>query len=512
MEHAISDWVRKSPAFQEPTTSGGLSRQEDYTSLLEPHYLTGLLHESVPAAARANLEFLSVKEGSVEMRLPLVEGATNQHGTHQATVIALAGDYTGGCAIASLLRGVPIIGIHPVYGSDAMCLWLAGFEIEYYSPSCTDLIVIAEVPGKKWSVIRKQFWQGRSTFMPVAVCFNDSQGNLVAKARMTYYLKHSAYLCPREERQAPAGFKRISYPATKAAYHLTKGKPVFATIRQCLTEILHPRKPREVSIVFEHMLKSSARLIANLRGRQCQNLADKASAEAGGAHGELLANHFISVLPEIQEMVHSRTLHGDELIKCCYDKGVRQVVMVGAGLDFRPWKMPEDIYWFELDLPEMIQERSRVIESLQLPQRNRFPVVANFLRDSLRGVLKANPDFDALQPAVILFEGIAMYFEPEDARKLLSDAAGILSLHAESRLWIDLPTEAAINGTNGEKEVTRFLEAMAKLGEPFLFGCDDPKKLLEEHSMDIISSTDSGSGNIFKLYKFIVAKRGAAIL
>jgi O-methyltransferase involved in polyketide biosynthesis len=174
--------------------------------------------------------------------------------------------------------------------------------------------------------------------------------------------------------------------------------------------------------------------------------------------------------------------------------------------------MPEDIKWFELDLPEMIQERRRVVELLQMPDRRRFPVAANFRRDNLDVVLEAHPEFDASQPAVILFEGIAMYFEPEDASKLLFDAASILKLHPDSRLWVDLPTEAVLNGKGGGEDVARFLDSMAKLGEPFLFGTDDPKKLLQEHSMDMVTCTDSGLEDPFKMYKFMVVKRREAII
>lgn len=512
MEHAISNRNGNISILHEPGDFEGISWEEDYANRMEPGYLTGLMHESAPVTAQTGLEFRVVREGAVEMCLPLIEGATNQHGTHQAAIIALAGDYTGGAAVASLLGGVPIIGIHPIYGRDAMCLWLAGFEIEYYSPSCTYMTAVAKVPENKWSYIRNRFWEGQSIFLPVPVYFYDSRGNVNAKAKMTYYLKHSAYLGPREERLPPRGFKRLSRPARKAIYKITKGEPALTTVHQCLSEILHPPNPRQVSIVFEHMLKSSARLIANVRGRSCRNRADKASSEAAGEHGKLLGDHFISVFPEIEEMIHSRTIHGDGIIRHAYEKGVRQVVMAGAGLDFRPWKMPEDIKWFELDLPEMIRERSRVIESLQLPQRERFPVAANFLRDNIDVVLEVLPEFDSSQPAVILFEGIAMYFEPEDARKLLLDAAKILQWHPNSRLWMDLPTESAVKGINGGEAAAQFIHAIAKLGEPFLFGADNPNKLFEEYSMDIISCTDSGDGALFKLYKFIVAKRREIIL
>ena len=96
MELANVNWDSKSPNFQESDIKKSITWEEDFTSRMEPVNLTRLMHESIPATAQAGLKFEVVKEGFIEMLLPLSKGSTNQHGTHQATIIALAGIATMG--------------------------------------------------------------------------------------------------------------------------------------------------------------------------------------------------------------------------------------------------------------------------------------------------------------------------------------------------------------------------------------------------------------------------------
>ena len=84
-----------------------------------------------------------------------------------------------------------------------------------------------------------------------------------------------------------------------------------------------------------------------------------------GPHGELLANHLHEILPQLKDMVLSRSQHIDELIQQVPD--LKQVVLVGAGLDMRSIRHAADlpdVTFFEVDLPEMIAERERVTKLL----------------------------------------------------------------------------------------------------------------------------------------------------
>lgn len=61
--------------------------------------------------------------------LPLNIASTNQHITHQAAVMLIAADYTGGIALGTLLDNVPLVGIHPQSTDYGAYLWGARADI-----------------------------------------------------------------------------------------------------------------------------------------------------------------------------------------------------------------------------------------------------------------------------------------------------------------------------------------------------------------------------------------------
>ena len=44
-----------------------------------------------------------------------------------------------------------------------------------------------------------------------------------------------------------------------------------------------------------------------------------------------------------------------------HDSNVRQVVMLGAGMDTRPWRLdlPPNVTWFEVDRPDVMRAKQR---------------------------------------------------------------------------------------------------------------------------------------------------------
>lgn len=439
--------------------------------------LTALLQEAVPAFKRSGIHFNSLEDGYARATLPLNVDATNQHGTHQATVIALLGDYTGGAALGTVLRGVPLAGVHPVYGPDSACLWLAQFNIKFHEPSSTDLVAEAEVDKSQYAMIRSRFWNGQAILLPLKVTFKSETGNLAAEGEFLYYLRHSSFIAP----QAPG---------------------------------------KSASTMYQHLLKASARLIANVRGRESDEASplyhDPYAIEAAGKHGQLLGDRFLSLLPELKDMVAARTYDVDRQLRKAAADGIKQVVMVGAGLDFRPFRFAEahpELRYFELDLPEMISERERLIESKDLPEVTRTSVPLNLLFDAPADVLSNVEGFDPSEPVFVIYEGCSMYFDGEEGETILSRLADLVSQHPESRIWMDLVSAEVASGKTESESIGRFLEGMAKMGEPFVFGHDAPDALLAPHGLEVSCQTRSDAfrttepSEVFAHYQFVVASK-----
>ena len=70
--------------------------EDDYRSRMNPQLLTELLHAAVPVLKHVGWFVREVRDGAAASCLPLNEESTNQHGTHQAALLMLAADYTGG--------------------------------------------------------------------------------------------------------------------------------------------------------------------------------------------------------------------------------------------------------------------------------------------------------------------------------------------------------------------------------------------------------------------------------
>jgi hypothetical protein len=111
-----------------------------------PEIATQQFHTSVPVLKYLGWRLTATARGSAESILPLNVTSTNQHITHQAAVILIAADYTGGVALATLLHGVPFVGIQPHPTEYAANLWGAKADITWIKPSVADLVCRAAIP------------------------------------------------------------------------------------------------------------------------------------------------------------------------------------------------------------------------------------------------------------------------------------------------------------------------------------------------------------------------------
>ncbi len=450
-----------------------ISWEQDYRERVNPELMTGLLRSSIPVLEQSDWRVVRVAEGFCETVLPLNKATTNQHGTHQAALMSLSADYTGGLALATLLRGVPLAGIHRCRDDVSASLWLAGMNVRYKSPSTGHLTGICRIAPEKAEEIRRRYSRGSRVLASLEVQFY-SNGDLTAEAEMKYFAQPTIQLTP-----AAANPSR--------------------------------------STLFSHKLKASARMIAGLRAQTSEfekiNVQCPHAELVAGPHGELLASHLQSILPQLKDMVLARTQHIDDLIRQVPD--LRQVVLAGAGLDMRSVhhaaSMPQ-VRFFEVDLPEMIAERRRVTEFLpQAFEEQRVLLEADFKVDDIARVVGEHPQFDATLPTIVIFEGCSMYFSEQENRRMFL-AFQRLMQNPLSCVWSDFVNTAVVTGWTNNKRITGFLEGMDSLGESFQFGIDNPTEWLESLGfgfVDTVSSNDYLEQNdaVLSVYSFSVARR-----
>jgi methyltransferase (TIGR00027 family) len=107
------------------------------------------------------------------------------------------------------------------------------------------------------------------------------------------------------------------------------------------------------------------------------------------------------------KVMAARTLAIDDAIRVAANP---QLVILGAGLDGRAWRMPEltEVTVFEIDHPDSQREKRKRVAALgQVAKDVRF-VPVDFAKDDLEQALAA-AGHDPKQPTTWVWEGVIMY-------------------------------------------------------------------------------------------------------
>ncbi len=109
-----------------------------------------------------------------------------------------------------------------------------------------------------------------------------------------------------------------------------------------------------------------------------------------------------------------RTRAIDDALLAAVSDGARQLVVLGAGLDARAFRLPElrDTVVYEVDHPTMqAYKRPRIATLTPCARELRF-VASDFEREDLATRLD-EAGFDASQKSVYIWEGVTMYLSPD---------------------------------------------------------------------------------------------------
>ncbi|MFV8164413.1 SAM-dependent methyltransferase [Mycobacterium sp. 134] len=112
----------------------------------------------------------------------------------------------------------------------------------------------------------------------------------------------------------------------------------------------------------------------------------------------------------------------DDRVRNAVDSGVRQIVMLGAGLDTRAFRMalPADVNVFEIDLPELIAFKEPVLANRAAAPTCRRHVIAADLREDWTAPLRES-GFRPESPTLWVDEGALAYLPPGPRRDVVAD-------------------------------------------------------------------------------------------
>lgn len=173
--------------------------------------------------------------------------------------------------------------------------------------------------------------------------------------------------------------------------------------------------------------------------------------------------HDDAITEPIQQMQRNNEDDEDQ-----QQKGVKQVVLLGAGLDTRAYRLEEldeSVTLWEVDTPEIVDYKSKFLQD-QTPKCKRCTIATDLATSDWVQLLQED-GFDPEIPTVWILEGL-VYYIPEASIKVLMDHISSLSSPG-SVFAADMMNKA------GTEDKTQGWNSMWK------FGCDDPVAFLQDY-------------------------------
>ncbi len=406
--------------------------------------------ESVPILDYLDWRIEVMQRGYSETVLPLNVQSSNQHITHQAALMMLSADYTGGLALASLFHLAPVLGFWEVFDEYAIYMWGAKSKIKWHYPSTDDLICKANIDIKsRDNLIKRMNMSKKVVFTTHIEMYNGKK--LVADCDFTYWAQD---------------------------------------IHSLRKNILDPDN---IQILYKHKLKTTAKLIAGFRALEQENLEprvkDPFALKIAGKHGLTLAQRFKKNTPQVQDMVIARSKHLDEaVLKFIKGKKKFNIVNIGAGYDDRFIRIDlSKGHIYDLDLPTMLIDRQEIFD---YKYNNIQYIPIDLITQNIDEVLlNKKYNFDASIPTFFIWEGGSMYFGKNEIDRIFNAFSKLLNKN--NLLWFDYVSTDIIKDKTGIIEIEIFMKSMRIMGEAFINGFDDIKSFAKKYELNVLTDDKS---------------------
>ncbi|GAA3060207.1 SAM-dependent methyltransferase [Pseudonocardia yunnanensis] len=224
------------------------------------------------------------------------------------------------------------------------------------------------------------------------------------------------------------------------------------------------------------VVAASAHWIAAARARESRRedalFIDVFAADLAGDLGFTMMARSEDATGQENSYIPVRVRWFDDAVLAATSGRIDQVVLLGAGLDTRPFRLdvPHRVRWFEVDRAEVLARKQQILG--ETPSRCDRRVVTADLRDEWIAPLKA-AGFEPSLPTAWIAEGLFFYLGEAGVHSLLGQVAGLSA--AGSRLLADIMGAAGLNGP----AMQPYRDHCASHGLPPPFGSDDPVGMLE---------------------------------
>ena len=190
----------------------------------------------------------------------------------------------------------------------------------------------------------------------------------------------------------------------------------------------------------------------------------------------------------------ARTRAIDDAACQALETGVQQVVLLGAGFDFRAYRLPgmERVTVYEVDHPATSVRKREVIQRVlrNLPKKIRY-VGIDFNKNDLDLDLELkNAGYQAALPTLFVWEGVANYLTPEAVDSTLRWCSRAAPKSQLVFTYIDRAVLSKPSSFYGTEKIVQILQ---DVGERWTFGLE-PAKLasyLKERGLKLESDLNA---------------------
>jgi methyltransferase (TIGR00027 family) len=226
-----------------------------------------------------------------------------------------------------------------------------------------------------------------------------------------------------------------------------------------------------------HPLQTTARWTAAVRAGERERpdrlVDDPWALDLAGPEGMawLAGRPDGSVLPIV-----IRTRYFDDWLHAVAIEGsMRQVILLGAGLDTRAWRLPwpAGVVVYELDRAEVLESKAGILaDAGAVPACDRRPVAADLASDW--GAVLRGAGFDPAVPATLLAEGVLFYLPNGVIHRVLEIVSSLAA--PGSRLGFDIVNSAVL----ASPYTKAWIDMQAAAGAPWIGAMDDPVATLAD--------------------------------
>lgn len=224
----------------------------------------------------------------------------------------------------------------------------------------------------------------------------------------------------------------------------------------------------------------TALLVAAMRANESKRteaegrlFTDPFAEKLAGEEGFAILKDAIAAAGD-QPAIAIRTRYIDDRIKAATDSGIRQIVILAAGMDSRAFRLdfPAGTKLFELDRSEVLKYKHHILENAQ-PKCSRIALDVNLTSDPWEKKLVEH-GMNPKERTLWLVEGLVMYIKEEEVINLFKK---ITSLSAKDSIFLSDVLSRTLLEAPYMKGQLQFLE---KLGAPWYFGVNEPEQFFEK--------------------------------